>query len=156
MITIQLPPLRKRTEDIPLLAQHFLARFSVENEKAIREITPQAMELMLDYPWPGNVRELENVIERATVLSSGEWLGVDLLPGNVRRSEPQPSSPMVIPANGLPFKEAVSDFERQLIVKALQTAGGVQKRAAELLQVKPTTLHEMMKRLNISAETQFS
>lgn len=156
VITIQLPPLRKRTEDIPLLAQHFLARFAAENEKAIREITPQAMELMLDYPWPGNVRELENVIERATVLSSGEWLGVDLLPANVRRSEPPPTSPMVIPANGLPFKEAVSDFERQLIVKALQTAGGVQKRAAELLQVKPTTLHEMMKRLSISAETQFS
>lgn len=156
VITIQLPPLRKRTEDIPLLAQHFLARFAAENEKAIREITPQAMELMLDYPWPGNVRELENVIERATVLSSGEWLGVDLLPANVRRSEPPPASPMVIPANGLPFKEAVSDFERQLIVKALQTAGGVQKRAAELLQVKPTTLHEMMKRLSISAETQYS
>ncbi|HEV7672699.1 MAG TPA: sigma-54 dependent transcriptional regulator [Thermoanaerobaculia bacterium] len=156
VITIQLPPLRKRTEDIPLLAQHFLARFAAENEKAIREITPQAMELMLDYPWPGNVRELENVIERATVLSSGEWLGVDLLPGNVRRSDPPYSSPMVLPSNGLPFKEAVSDFERQLIVKALQTAGGVQKRAAELLQVKPTTLHEMMKRLNISAETQFS
>ncbi len=156
VITIQLPPLRKRTEDIPLLAQHFLARFATENEKAIREITPQAMELMLDYPWPGNVRELENVIERATVLSSGEWLGVDLLPGNVRRSDPPSYSAVVLPANGLPFKEAVSDFERQLIVKALQTAGGVQKRAAELLQVKPTTLHEMMKRLNISAETQFS
>jgi len=156
VITIQLPPLRKRTEDIPLLAQHFLARFATENEKVIREITPQAMELMLDYPWPGNVRELENVIERATVLSSGEWLGVDLLPGNVRRSDPPSYSAVVLPANGLPFKEAVSDFERQLIVKALQTAGGVQKRAAELLQVKPTTLHEMMKRLNISAETQFS
>ncbi|HXU33080.1 MAG TPA: sigma-54 dependent transcriptional regulator, partial [Thermoanaerobaculia bacterium] len=95
VITITLPPLRKRTEDIPLLAQHFLARFAAENEKAIREITPQAMELMLDYPWPGNVRELENVIERATVLSSGEWLGVDLLPGNVRRSDPPSSSPMV-------------------------------------------------------------
>ncbi len=156
VITIQLPPLRKRTEDIPLLAQAFLGRFAAENEKAIRDITPQAMELLLDYSWPGNVRELENVIERATVLSSGEWLGVDLLPANVRKSEPPAPSPIVMPSNGLPFKEAVSDFERQLIVKALQSAGGVQKRAAELLQVKPTTLHEMMKRLNISAETQFS
>ncbi len=156
VITIQLPPLRKRPEDIPLLAQHFLARFAAENEKAIREITPQAMELLLDYPWPGNVRELENVIERATVLSSGERLGVELLPTNVRQSDPGVLSPIVLPPSGLPYKEAVSDFERQLIVKALQTAGGVQKRAAELLQVKPTTLHEMMKRLNISAETQFS
>ncbi len=156
VITIQLPPLRKRTEDIPLLAQHFLARFAEENEKAIREITPQAMELLLDYPWPGNVRELENVIERATVLSSGERLGVELLPANVRQRDPGGLSPVVVPPTGLPYKEAVSDFERQLIVKALQSAGGVQKRAAELLQVKPTTLHEMMKRLNISAETQFS
>jgi two-component system response regulator PilR (NtrC family) len=157
VITIQLPPLRKRTEDIPLLAQHFLAHYARENEKIIREISPSAMELLLDYHWPGNVRELENVIERAVVLSSGEVLGVDLLPGSVRNPEaavllPSPS----LPANGFSFKDAVSEYERQLIIKALQSSGGVQKRAAELLQVKPTTLHEMMKRLNISPEGVFS
>ena len=153
VITVTLPPLRKRTEDIPLLAQHFLAFYARENEKQIREISPPAMEALLDYHWPGNVRELENVIERAVVLSTGEVLGVDLLPSSVRHPEAVGLPPPVLPANGIAFKEAVSEYERQIIIKALQASGGVQKRAAELLQVKPTTLHEMMKRLNISSES---
>ena len=153
VIVINLPPLRKRTEDIPLLAQHFLSHFARENEKQIREISPRAMEVLLDYFWPGNVRELENVIERAVVLSTGEVLDVDLLPPSVRSPESVGLPPPSLPANGIPFKDAVSEYERQIIIKALQACGGVQKRAAELLQVKPTTLHEMMKRLNISSES---
>jgi DNA-binding NtrC family response regulator len=154
VITVNLPPLRKRTEDIPLLAQHFLARYARENEKPIREISPRAMELLLDYYWPGNVRELENVIERAVVLSTGELLDLDLLAPSVRQQETPGGFPVpVLPANGISFKEAVSEYERQIIVRALQSCGGVQKRAAHLLQVKPTTLHEMMKRLNISWES---
>src|SRR6185295_4521963 len=98
VITVQLPPLRKRTEDIPLLAHHFLARYADENEKPLREISPPAMEMLLDYHWPGNVRELENVIERAVVLSIGERLGVELLPASVRRSEPSASAPIVLPS----------------------------------------------------------
>ena len=154
VITLQLPPLRKRSEDIPLLAQHFLTQYARENEKEISEIAPRAMELLLDYHWPGNVRELENVVERAVVLSTGRVLDVDLLPNSVR----QPESVMILPPSsllpsGVPFRDAVTEYERALIVRALQAAGGVQKRAAELLQVKPTTLHEMMKRLNISSES---
>ena len=153
VITITLPPLRKRTEDIPLLAQHFLVHYARENEKHIRDISPQAMEALLDYHWPGNVRELENVIERAVVLSTGEVLGIDLLPSQVRHPESVGLPPPSLPVNGIAFKEAVSEYERQIIIKALQASNGVQKRAAELLQVKPTTLHEMMKRLNISSES---
>jgi two-component system, NtrC family, response regulator PilR len=153
VITVALPPLRKRTEDIPLLVQQFLSEYARENEKAIREISPQALELLLDYHWPGNVRELENVIERAVVLSSGEVLGVDLLPASVRQPDAVGLPPPSLPANGISFKDAVGEYERQIIIKALQVSGGVQKRAAELLQVKPTTLHEMMKRLNISSES---
>jgi DNA-binding NtrC family response regulator len=153
VITVHLPPLRKRNEDIPLLAQHFLAHYSRENEKPIREIAPRAMEVLLDYGWPGNVRELENVIERAVVLSVGEVLDVDLLPSSVRHPDTVGFTPPAMPTNGVTFKDAVSDYERQLIVKALQSCGGVQKRAAEMLRVKPTTLHEMMKRLNISSES---
>jgi two-component system response regulator PilR (NtrC family) len=152
VITLNLPPLRKRTEDIPLLARHFLAYYAAENEKPLREISPRAMEVLMDYHWPGNVRELENAVERAVVLSAGEVLDVDLLPLAVRQPGSFSLPPTALPANGVSFKEAVSAYERQLIVKALKAAGGVQKRAAELLQVKPTTLHEMMKRLNISAE----
>ncbi|HEY4575466.1 MAG TPA: helix-turn-helix domain-containing protein, partial [Thermoanaerobaculia bacterium] len=92
----------------------------------------------------------------AVVLSTGEVLTEELLPGSVRqRAESSAAGllPPVLPPNGISFKDAVSQYERQIIIRALQSCGGVQKRAAELLQVKPTTLHEMMKRLNISSES---
>lgn len=152
VITVQLPQLSERPEDIPLLARHFLTVYAQENEKAIDEISSEAMELLMDHPWPGNVRELENVIERAVVLSTGDEVGVDLLPPSVRT--PKSSSMLAphFPRNGMSFKEAVSAYERQLLVRALKASGGVQKRAAEALKVKPTTLHEMMKRLKVSTE----
>jgi two-component system response regulator PilR (NtrC family) len=153
VISVNLPPLRKRTEDIPLLAQHFLGQYARENEKTIRAISPPAMELLLDHHWPGNVRELENAIERAVVLSTGEELTEELLPSSVRQRESSGLLPPSLPPNGISFKDVVSEYERQIIIRALQSCGGVQKRAAELLQVKPTTLHEMMKRLNISSES---
>lgn len=152
VITIPLPALRERREDIPLLARHFLARYAAENEKPLREISPAAMELLLDYRWPGNVRELENAIERAVVLSEGETLDVALLPAALRRAPEEAGAPP-LPPEGLSLREAVTTYERKLIVRALHAAGGVQKRAAELLRVKPTTLHEMMKRLQIPSET---
>ena len=153
VITINLPPLRKRPEDIPLIAQHFLGLYCKENDKQIETISPEAMELLIDYSWPGNVRELENVVERATVLSTGDTLDLALLPAALRDSAGPTTHLPSLPADGVSLKEAVSDYERQLIIKALQTTGGVQKRAAELLMVKPTTLHEMMKRLNVSTES---
>ncbi len=157
VITLQLPPLRDRTEDIPLLARHFLRVYADENGKALNTISPAAFELLMDYRWPGNVRELENAIERAVVLSSGEVLEVELLPPAVRSAAGAGSStglnplPPATPANGS-FWDAVSSYERQLVIQALQSAGGVQKKAAELLQIKPTTLHEMMKRLGVNSE----
>jgi two-component system response regulator PilR (NtrC family) len=153
VITIHLPPLRKRAEDIPLIANHFLHTYARENEKTIREISPAAMQLLMDYHWPGNVRELENAVERAVVLSIGSVLDVDLLPQSVRQPAELQLPTATLPSNGLSLKDAVSAYERQLIVKALQASGGVQKKAAELLNVKPTTLHEMMKRLAISVES---
>ncbi|MDX1501931.1 MAG: sigma-54 dependent transcriptional regulator [Thermoanaerobaculia bacterium] len=150
VITIQLPPLRERTEDIPLLAGHFLRQYAEENDKGIREISSEAMQLMLDYGWPGNVRELENVIERAVVLSTAEVLDIDLLPPTVRQRDDLALPAAPLSSNGISFKEAINRYERQLIVKALEASDGVQKKAAELLKVKPTTLHEMMKRLNVS------
>ncbi len=153
VINIQLPPLRERAEDIPLLARAFLQRYAGENEKEIEDISSQAMELLMDYSWPGNVRELENVIERAAVLSTSDVLDVDLLPPSVREPRTIESPPPALPTNGLSFKQAVAAYERQLITHALRQTGGVQKRAAEKLKVKPTTLHEMMKRLKITADS---
>lgn len=153
VITIDLPPLRKRVEDIPLLARHFLVRYAAENEKAIRDITPAALEFLMDYRWPGNVRELENVIERGVVLCTGDVFDVGLLPASIK--EPKAAAKPVpgLPTNGISLKEAVSDYERLLIGEALKESNGVQKKAAEMLKVKPTTLHEMMKRLKITTVT---
>jgi len=149
VISIQLPPLRQRKDDIPLLAQHFLARYSDENRKAAMELTPDALDLLTAYDWPGNVRELENVIERAVVLSPGPQIGVDLIPDHVRKAPDFQTPQFVVPPEGISFKEVITDFEKRLIESTLEAAGGVQKRAAELLHIKPTTLNEMIKRYDI-------
>jgi DNA-binding NtrC family response regulator len=155
VITIHLPPLRERPEDIPLLARHFLHLYAEENGKQIEDVTTPALERLMDYRWPGNVRELENAIERAVVLSTTGSVDLELLPPAVRSGNGAApfAAASVLPEPGVSFWDAVSSYERQLIVRALQSSGGVQKKAAEILQVKPTTLHEMMKRLAISAET---
>jgi two-component system response regulator PilR (NtrC family) len=153
VITIQVPALRRRADDIPLIAHYFLEKYASENDKPLETIDPDALALLMDYHWPGNVRELENAIERAVVLSVGDRLEVDLLPATLREPAEFTMPSASVPTNGVSFKEAVGAYERQLIVKALKASGGVQRRAAELLKVKPTTLHEMMKRLSISAES---
>jgi DNA-binding NtrC family response regulator len=153
VITINLPPLRRRREDIPLLVAHFLAKYSEENRRAIREVTPEAMRVLLDSTWPGNVRELENTIERAVVLCTGDRIGVDLLPDYLRRPQPSSQPSLTLPSTGLSLKDAVSNYERNMILQSLELSNGVQKKAAELLQLKPSTLNEMIKRLGIHWKT---
>src|SRR6188474_1296783 len=149
VISIELPPLRDRKSDIPSLVQHFLQKYGEENAKADMELAPEALDLMMEYDWPGNVRELENVIERAVVLTTGPRIGTDLIPDHVRKT-PQFQIPEVnVPPEGISFKEVITDFEKRLIESTLEAAGGVQKRAAELLHIKPTTLNEMIKRHDI-------
>jgi two-component system response regulator PilR (NtrC family) len=148
VITIAIPPLRERREDIPLLAEHFMRLYATENSKAVTAISPEAMRALLDHDWPGNVRELENAIERAVVLCPGGSIGLELLPDNVL--SPERSDVAVrLPDNGATYKEMVEEYERRLVRTALRRTGGVQKRAADLLRVKPTTLHEIIKRLEI-------
>jgi two-component system, NtrC family, response regulator PilR len=149
VIAINLPALRERKEDIPLLVQHFLEKYGEENGRPNLELAPEALDLLMDYDWPGNVRELENVIERAVVLSAGVRIGPDLIPENVRRSPSFQMPHVVMPADGVSLKEVTAAYERQWIESALEAAGGVQKRAAELLRIKPTTLNEMIKRYDI-------
>jgi two-component system response regulator PilR (NtrC family) len=149
VITIPLPALRERKEDIPLLVQHFLEKYGAENGKAGLELTPDALDLLLEYDWPGNVRELENVIERAVVLSSGPRIDASLVPDHVRSTRRFQMPQFVLPPEGISFRDVVTDFEKRLIESTLEAAGGVQKRAAELLHIKPTTLNEMIKRHDI-------
>ena len=146
---MQLPPLRERKDDIPLLVQHFIDKYGQENNKPGLELTAEALDLLSDHDWPGNVRELENVIERATVLSSGPRIEADLIPENVRSSRRFQMPQFVVPPEGISYRDAEASFQRGLIESALEAAGGVQKRAAELLQIKPTTLNEMIKRHDI-------
>jgi two-component system response regulator PilR (NtrC family) len=149
VIVIQLPTLGDRQDDIPLLVQHFLAKYGEENRKTDLELTPEALEVLTKYEWPGNVRELENVVERAVVLSSGPRIGVEVIPERVRCTPSLQLPQFVMPPEGVSFKEITTDFEKRLIESTLEAAGGVQKRAAELLHIKPTTLNEMIKRYDI-------
>ena len=149
VISIYLPPLRERKDDIPVIAHHFLAKYSEENRKPGLELTAAALDLMMEYDWPGNVRELENVIERAVVLATGSRIDTELIPENVRSSPRFHIPRFVVPPEGISFKDVITSVEKRLIEETLEAAGGVQKKAAELLKIKPTTLNEMIKRYEI-------
>ena len=147
VIAVTLPPLRDRLEDVPLLLEHFLARYNDENGRSVERIAPEVMERFLGYRWPGNVRELENAIERGVVLARDDEIGLDLLPAELAAAIRIPEV-AALPA-GMRFYDAVARYERQLIESALRRADGVQKRAAEILGLKATTLNEKIKRLQI-------
>ncbi len=147
VISVSIPPLRARMEDIPILVEHFLERFNTENRKSVTRVSPAVMDRFFSHNWPGNVRELENVVERGVVLARGEEFDIDLLPADMSRRVVLPDAPSL--PEGVRFYDAVGRFERQLIEGALRRTGGVQKQAAEILGLKPTTLNEKIKRLGI-------
>ena len=151
VITVELPQLRDRPEDIALLAQHFLVKYGEENRKPGLDLSSEAIRLLEEYHWPGNVRELENVIERAVVFTAGTTIGADLIPETIRSSHRLQAPTFEMPPGGIPFRKVIEEMETMLITRSLDAVGGVQKRAAELLQVKPTTLNEMIKRYGIRA-----
>jgi DNA-binding NtrC family response regulator len=149
VINIRIPALRERKEDVPILAEHFVKKYAAENEKKVDGIAEDAMELLLGHSWPGNVRELENLIEKAVVLTRAERIPASLIVEDLKGFEPFPAKPVQIPPEGIPFKETISQYEKELIISTLKAVGGVQKKAARLLQLKPTTLNEMIKRHGI-------
>ena len=149
VIAIQLPPLRQRKEDVPALVNHFVEKYSRENGKPVEGVTPEAMQALMDYDWPGNVRELENVIERGVVLTTSTRIGRELIPDHVRSSPSFHVPHLVVPPEGISLREVIASFERRLIESTLESTGGVQKEAARLLGLKPTTLNEMIKRHSI-------
>jgi DNA-binding NtrC family response regulator len=149
VITIELPPLRARREDIPALANHFLRRFGQENDKPTLTFTPRALDVLTAYHWPGNVRQLENAVERAVVLCPTDAIDADLLPMEVLSPRPTPAAEL--PSEGLDLREAVNQYTRALIEASLARCGGIQRRAATMLRVRPSTLNEMIRRLGIQA-----
>jgi DNA-binding NtrC family response regulator len=147
VISVVLPPLRSRMEDVPLLVNHFLGRFSEENGLPTRHFTAEAMRPLLNYSWPGNVRELENVIERAVVLSSATSVGVDLLPDSILGDSTVP-----ILSNDSPnasLFDIMEECERRVIVSMLEKCGWNQTEAAERFRIPLSTLNQKIKRLTI-------
>jgi len=147
VITIDLPPLRQRKEDIPLLVDFFLKKYAEENDRPVRGITPEALRPLMSYSWPGNVRELENVIERAVVLSSGSEVTLDLLPDNLlgRGS----AFALQDPQMDASLFEIVEDVERRVITDMLEKCNWNQTEAAEHFKVPLSTLNQKIRRLNI-------
>src|SRR5438552_4485929 len=147
VITIDLPPLRQRKEDIPLLVEFFLRKYSEENQRSIERVTPEAMRPLLNYSWPGNVRELENVVERAVVLSSGPDIGPELLPDHiVGRGTPLP---LIESRADASLFDVMEDCERHIIMDMLEKCGWNQTEAAERFHIPLSTLNQKIKRLNI-------
>jgi DNA-binding NtrC family response regulator len=164
VISLQLPPLRERKEDVPALVEHFLEQFCKENSKPRRAFTHGAMKLLMDCEWPGNVRELENAVERAVVLSTQEVMDSDLLPESVRTREIVKGVRLQLaeflppgPGNGTAEGPAASpslfaileEVERHIIVDMLERTNWNQTEAAERFQVPLSTLNQKIKRLGI-------
>lgn len=150
VIKIELPPLRQRKEDIPLLTKHFLDMYSKENNKEIIGLSDEVEEILENYDWPGNIRELENLIERAVVLTKSKIITRENLPSFLLPAHKEDTATLGAANEDLNLKRQLQDYQRQAIINALKKSKGVQKKAANLLGVKPTTLNEMIKRLDIN------
>jgi len=159
VIGVQLPPLRERPEDIPLLAEHFLAKFARHMEKPIRAISREAQELLMAYRWPGNVRELENALERAVAVEQSPTLLPESLPPHVQPNGNGPHGiapdlPAGLPAfpelrEGFDLEARGEDFYRHYIALALERSGGVQTKAAELLGMSFRSFRYYAKKFNL-------
>jgi transcriptional regulator with PAS, ATPase and Fis domain len=153
VIPIVLPPLRERQADIALLLNSFLAKFNESKQRQVQGFDKQVLEILGAYQWPGNVRELENLVERLVIIKGMGVLTIQDLPDKYRggRSIPVPGVNMVLPESGICLHSAVEEFENKLILQALQKSGGNKKEAAELLNLKRTTLIEKLKKKKLIA-----
>ncbi len=177
IIPIFMPPLRERQSDVPLLVEHFLEQFNKKINGRRKSMSPETMDILGQYAWPGNIRELANFVERMVVLSRGSVITPNDLPDKVlgdaprerwkplEESEPRESAAHVlqqslrksftvgVPDEGMNLKMAVEEFERELILEALEKTDWVKNKAANLLGLNRTTLVEKLKKMNIKRET---
>lgn len=151
VVRIKLPPLRQRKDDIPLLVGTFIEKYAKANGKKIKGIKEEALRLLLNYDWPGNVRELENAIWQAVIFTDDEWIKPGDLPEAIKGKDLQEEG-FRLPLGQASYEEIVEEFERYIIKEALKKAGGIQKKAAELLKMNPSTLSMKIKRLGISSK----
>ena len=155
VIPIQLPPLRERREDIPLLARHFLERFRKLMEKAIEAISPEAMSRLESYDWPGNVRELENTMERAVALETTREISLRVLPDRIAGYSGNSSLTNLrgqaaeFPAEGIDFEKQIAEAERTYLQAALEKAGGIRTKASDLLKISYRSFRHYAKKHNL-------
>jgi len=147
VLPITIPPLRERTEDIPLLARHFMHKFNLAMERDVRSITPEAMEKLLAYNWPGNVRELENSIQRGVVLADAQTIGLEHLPPHLVLTTPMESQEQCF--SGFSMKEAQKIMEEKIIRRALQKTKGNRLQATKLLEISYPSLLSKIKEYHI-------
>jgi transcriptional regulator with GAF, ATPase, and Fis domain len=141
VIPVLMPPLRERKNDIPLLARHFLQKFSEEQGRPIGDFTPDAMRLLLDYPWPGNVRELENMVEHAVVLTKGDKVDARDFPGSLH-------APTIVMAT-MPSHGTMEDSERRLLADTLRACSGNRAEAARRLGIGRSTLYAKLRKFGL-------
>ena len=155
VIPIRLPSLRERADDIPLIAEHFLAKYTREMGKSIAGFTPEAMTALKAYPWPGNVRELENVIERAVALETSDLVQTQTLPEELRVGRPAtamtipPAAAEALPDQGFSLTRHLEEIEKSHLERALRQSQGVQVRAAELLGLSFRQFRYLVKKYGI-------
>lgn len=156
IISIEIPLLQERKEDIPLLVEHFIDKHSKTLNKEIHGISDEVIQILLNYRWPGNVRELENVIERACVLTKGPLIVLEDMPEFILKKESQPRQPQLVLSNGtlddnnVSLKDALKDPEKKIILDALEKSRWNKKEAAELLGINRTTLYKKLNHYGIN------
>ena len=152
VMPLNVPPLKERRDDIPLLAQHFMGKFAGKNRKALKGFVPLAMDMLVNYDWPGNVRELENAVERAVILSTGEHITEAQLPLNIT----EPYGDFENRTTGVPEildgTHSLEDIEKEAILAALSASGGNKAEAARRLGVTRKTLHNKLKSYGLGAK----
>ena len=159
VIPLTLPPLRERKDDIPLLVKHFLNKYASNSAKAPTGFSKEAMSVIMNYKWPGNVRELENIVERMVVLCDTPEVGLSDLPDKILSGSADASSdfPRIdLPETGIDLSTAVSEFEKNIIIQALNRSNWVKNRAAKLLHVNRTTLVEKIKKQKLQKPTEIN
>jgi two-component system response regulator PilR (NtrC family) len=151
VIPIALPALRDRREDIPLIAEHFLLKYTEQMDKEVTAISHEAMELLVQHDWPGNIRELENVMERAIALEASPAILPESLPASIRGEVLRTSAAPVdgLPESGFDLEAHVKEIEMSYIAEALKRAGGVQVKAAELLGMSFRSFRYYVKKYNL-------
>jgi two-component system response regulator HydG len=153
VVMVEVPPLRARHVDIPLLAQHFMDRFAARNRKTIKGFSPQAMDLLIKHDWPGNVRELENAIERAVILLAGDYITERELPLSITQTVDSDRQDVTMPGNrpgGLTGSQSLEAIEKEAILATLSETGGNKSETARRLGINRKTLHLKLKRYGLA------